>query len=636
VTAVVALPLAIAFAIASGVPPILGLYTAIIAGVIAPISGGSRFSITGPTGAMTVVILSTLNRYGLEGLLLAGFLAGALQFLFGAIRLGRLVKFIPLPVVSGFTAGIGVLILVGQIPNLLGLELTPHEFILENLLQIFEHIEQSNLYAIGIGVVTSGVLLGWPLISHKSALLKSLPPSIFLLVGFTALVGLVGIPTPIVGEIPAGLPQFSLISFDLELLRAVFPAAFTIALLGSVEALLCAVVCDGMTNTRHDSNRELMGQGLVNLIMPFFTAIPATAAIARSAINIREGAKTRLAAIYHGLILLLILLFFGPIAGGIPNAFLAGVLVAVSLRMINVAEIKRILRVSPQEAGVLLVTLLLTVIVDLVVAIQIGMLLAILLLFVKLTKLLHFEGLEEHDINDEVNVMLERDYVHLRNHISVYTLHGPFFFGAMGVFEQKINEHMELMKPYVLLRMRHVPMIDATGVESLKAFIRERHKRDHHVILINVQPVVRSALFADEEFVELIQGERIFNSSKEALHASIKSYEISQPTNPLSKPPLKAASLAESGQILQSARSRPARCRQAAQRVRDLRTLRLPVRALCNLQSLASRPSERPPPSLCSFWPVERGGVWLSARRLTRQSCWPGTAHGPAHRRSLA
>ena len=519
VTSVVALPLAIAFAIASGRPPILGVYTAIIAGVLTPIVGGSRFSITGPTGAMTVVILSTLNRYGLEGLLLAGLLAGGLQVLFGAIRLGRLVKFIPLPVVSGFTAGIGVLILVGQIPNLLGLELAPHEFILENLAQIAEHIDQANLYAIAIGVVSFSTLLAWPLISRQSVLLKSLPPSILLLIGLTALVGLLGIPTPIVGEIPSGLPQFQMLSIDLDIVRDVFPAAFTIALLGSVEALLCAVVCDGMSNTRHDSNRELIGQGIANLVLPFFSAIPSTAAIARSAINIREGARTRLAAIFHGLELLLILLFLGPVAGAIPKAFLAGVMVAVSLRMINVGEIKRILHVSPQEAGVLFVTLLLTVIVDLVVAIQIGMLLAILLLFVKLTKLLHFEGLEEHDINDEVNVLLERDYAHLRQKISVYTIHGPFFFGAMGVFEQKIAEHIDLMKPYILLRMRHVPMIDATGVEALKGFIAERHKRGHHVVLVNVQPAVQAALESDEEMHKLIQHERVFTSTKEALVA---------------------------------------------------------------------------------------------------------------------
>ena len=288
VTALVALPLAIAFAIASGVHPIMGLYTAIIAGILGSTFGGSRFSITGPTGAMTVIILSTVNKYGIEGLLVAGMLAGIIQILFGVIKLGSLVKFIPFPIISGFTAGIGVIIFFGQIPNALGLVIPAKEKIWETASEILINITHINITALLITIFTILCLVYLPKLLSTRRILLAIPPSLIPLLISTIAVVMLNINIPLVGEIPTGFPTLQFININLELVQHVLPAAFTIALLGLIEALLCAVVCDGMTNTKHNSNKELIGQGICNLVMPFFNGIPSTAAVARSAVDIRE------------------------------------------------------------------------------------------------------------------------------------------------------------------------------------------------------------------------------------------------------------------------------------------------------------------------------------------------------------
>lgn len=518
ITAIVALPLALAFAIASGVAPEMGLYTAVIAGILVSVTGGSRYSITGPTGAMTVIILSTLHSFGLEGLLMAGFLAGAFQILFGILKLGKVVKYIPLPVISGFTSGIGAIILIGQIPNALGLVIPSKEHVWETLYAVMSSITIADRTAIMICIGTIMFLLYLPGLMSKIKYINSLPPSIIALVTSVLMVFYLGLEIPLVGSIPAGIPQLQIPEFNPDLILTVLPASLTIALLGSIEALLCAVVCDGMTNTKHDSNRELTGQGIANMILPFFSGIPCTAAIARSAVNIREGAKTPMSGVIHSLILLMILVFLGPIAAFIPKAYLAGVLILVSVRMINVTEFKTIMHISKMDTAVLLTTFLLTVLTDLVFAVQMGMFLSIILLFIRLTNVIDVQTMENYDKTKGINATIFAD-PYLERNVAVYTINGPFFFGAMNVFESKINEHMNISKPHIILRMRYVPLIDSTGIERLKSFIKISKKRQQRVYLTSIQPEVMKRINSDRELSELMEKQHvhIFDSTQEAL-----------------------------------------------------------------------------------------------------------------------
>jgi len=525
ITAIVALPLAIAFAIASGVEPVMGLYTAVVAGIIVSAAGGSKYSITGPTGAMTVIILSTLHSYGLEGLLLAGFIAGIFQILFGLFKLGKVVKYIPLPVISGFTSGIGAIILIGQIPNALGMTISAKEYAWETVVVIIENIRAANITALLICLGTILLLLYLPGILSKVKYLNSLPASIVALLLSVITIYYMKIDIPLVGSIPSGLPNIQMINMNPQLMLTVLPASLTIALLGTIEALLCAVVCDGMTNTKHDSNRELMGQGLGNLILPFFSGIPCTAAIARSAVNIREGAKTRMSGIIHALILFTILLFFGPIASFIPKAYLAGVLILVSLRMINITEFKTIMRISKMDTLVLLTTFLLTVITDLVFAVQMGMFLAIILLFIRLTNIIDIQTMENYDKSTGINATIFAN-PYLEKNVSVYTLNGPFFFGAMNVFESKINEHINISRPHIILRMRYVPFIDSTGLERLRSFINMTKKKNQKVYITSIQPEVMKRMKSDEDLMELMEKQHvhIFEHTQEALEYIKKQY----------------------------------------------------------------------------------------------------------------
>ncbi|SFM72307.1 SulP family inorganic anion transporter [Methanolobus profundi] len=526
ITAVVALPLAIAFAIASGVEPQMGLYTAIIAGMMVSATGGSRYSITGPTGAMTVIILSTLHSFGLEGLLLAGFLAGAFQILFGILKLGKVVKYIPLPVISGFTSGIGAIILIGQIPNALGITIPSKEHVWDTLYAIISNLDHVSTTAITICFATILLLLYLPGLMARIRYINSLPSSIIALALSVLMVFYLKIDIPLVGSIPAGLPQIQMLNFNLDLLMNVLPAALTIALLGAIEALLCAVVCDGMTNSKHDSNRELVGQGIANMALPFFSGIPCTAAIARSAVNIREGAKTRVSGIIHALILLIILLFLGPVAAFIPKAYLAGVLILVSLRMINITEFRTTMNISKMDTMVLLATFLLTVLTDLVFAVQMGMFLSIILLFIRLTNVIDVQTMENYDRTKGINATIFAD-PYLEKNVSVYTINGPFFFGAMNVFESKINEHMTISKPHIIMRMRYVPFIDTTGIERLKSFIKSSRKLHQKIYLTSIQPEVMKRIESDLELTELMEKQHVHicESTQDALVFLKKKYE---------------------------------------------------------------------------------------------------------------
>ena len=516
ITAIVALPLAIAFAIASGVPPIMGLYTAIIAGILGSGFGGSRFSITGPTGAMTVIILSTVTRFGIEGLLMAGLLAGLFQIAFGLMKFGKFVRYIPLPIISGFTAGIGVIIFIGQIPNFFGLTLAPKEFVWETIIDVIAHLGNVRWAAVDIAITTMLIIILFPKITEKIKPLKVVPPTIVALIVFTIATFVLAINVPVVGEIHGGLPMPQLPNFDLGLVRDVLPAALTIALLGSIEALLCAVVCDAMTGTKHKSNKELIGQGIANVVLPFFNAIPSTAAIARSAVNIREGAKTKYAGIIHALILLIIVMFFAPAAQHIPRAFLAGILMFVSAKMVDLHEFRTIMKISRSDTIVLFITFFLTVFTDLVFAVQAGMMLAILLLFVKLTHIVDVTHMEEYDPRGTVKAAIKR-HPKLKDNVAIYTIHGPFFFGAMNVFDRKINEHINIRRSIIVLRNEHVTFIDSTGVVRLNSFLEERKNAKSTVLLTGLQPAVKKVLFSDKEFNANINKDHIFETLEDAL-----------------------------------------------------------------------------------------------------------------------
>jgi len=518
ITAVVALPLAIAFAIASGVEPVMGLYTAIIAGMLISTFGGSRYSVSGPTGAMTVIVLSTVNGHGVEGLLLAGFLAGIFQILFGIFRLGKVVKYIPLPVISGFTSGIGIIILIGQLSNVFGLVLPAREHVWETVYDVLAGIDMMNILALSIFAGTIILMLLLPKVLSNIKYLKNIPASIITLVLSVILTYRFDLEIPIVGEIPSTIPQIQMLDMNIGLMYAVLPAAFTIALLGTIESLLCAVVCDAMTNTKHNSNKELIGQGIANVILPFFAGIPATAAIARSAVNIREGAKTRMSGVIHALVLFGILIFFGPIAQYIPKAYLAGILVLVSIKMVNIDEIRTTMNISKMDTFVLLTTLALTVLTDLVFAIQAGMFLSIILLFIRLTNIIEVQSMESYDPSEGINAtILANPY--LKDNVAVYTINGPFFFGAMAVFENKVDEHIHMSKPHMIIRMRYVPFIDTTGIERLKSFIITRKGTGGKVYLTTIQPEVMRSISSDTALNKLIQDKdvMIFKSTQEAL-----------------------------------------------------------------------------------------------------------------------
>lgn len=518
ITAIVALPLAIAFAIASGVEPVMGLYTAIIAGMLVPVTGGSKYSITGPTGAMTVIILSTINNYGIEGLLLAGFLAGVFQISFGLLKFGKIVKYIPLPVISGFTSGIGAIILIGQIPNALGISIPLKEHTWEIIIAVISNFNTVNIISVMICIVTIIMLIYLPDVLAKIKFFSKLPASIIALILSILLIYFMKINVPLIGSIPTGFPSFNVINFNLKLVSTILPAALTIALLGSIEALLCAVVCDGMTNTKHESNKELIGQGIGNIILPFFSGIPCTAAIARSAVNIREGAKTKVSAVIHAFFLLTILLFLGPLAAFIPKAYLSGVLILVAARMININELKTTMRISKMDTGILIVTFLLTIFTDLVFAVQMGMFLSIILLFVRLTNIIDIQTIENYDKITGINATIFSD-PYLEKNVAVYTINGPFFFGAMNVFENKINEHMNISKPYIILRMRYVPFIDTTGLERLRTFIEMSKKRGQKIYVTSIQPAVMKSMKNDKDLMLLMEKRHviIFDRTQNAL-----------------------------------------------------------------------------------------------------------------------
>lgn len=501
IVGIVALPLAIAFGIASGVSPEQGLITAIIAGFIISFLGGSTVQIGGPTGAFIVVVYGIIQQFGFEGLAIATVLAGIMLLLMGALKLGTVIKFIPYPIIVGFTSGIALTIFTTQIKDLFGLEMTavPADF-LSKWGAYFEYVSTINIGSMVVGIGSILLIVLTPKLSKK------VPGSLVAIIVMTVAVyvlkeyaGITGIET--IGdrfEINASLPQPTMLSVNMETLHLLFPAAFTIAILGAIESLLSATVADGVTGDKHNSNTELIAQGAANVIVPFFGGIPATGAIARTMTNINNGGCTPVAGIVHAVVLLLILLFLGPLTKHIPMACLAGVLVIVSYNMSEWRTFRSLLKNSKADVAVLLTTFFLTVIFDLTIAIEVGLLLAMLLFMKRMSETTKVSVVKDRlDLSSEGEILHEEEKLNLKKGVEVYEIDGPFFFGIAN----KFDECMKILgdKPKVrIIRMRKVPFMDTTGLHNLESLYRLAEKEKIRIVLSGVNEEVHKVLMKSE------------------------------------------------------------------------------------------------------------------------------------------
>jgi sulfate permease, SulP family len=518
VVGVVALPLAIAFAIASGVTPDRGLYTAIIAGFLISALGGSRVQIGGPTGAFVVIVYGIVQKYGIDGLIVATIMAGVILVILGVAKLGSAIKFIPHPVVVGFTSGIAVIIFSSQVKDFLGLRMgdLPVEFI-PKWRAIGASLDSTNARALAVGFVALLIMVVWPRVSHR------IPGPFVALIATTLAVRLFNIPVETIGTrfgaISATLPHLIVPHVSLEQVTALVGPAFTIALLAAVESLLSAVVADGMIGGRHRSNMELIAQGVANIVAPMFGGMPATGAIARTATNVKNGGRTPVAGMIHALTLLLITLFFGKWAALIPLATLAAILVVVSYHMSEWRTFRSELTAPKSDVAVLLTTFSLTVLVDLTVAIEVGMVLAAFLFMRRMAEVTNVSVVtreladgNENDEDDDPNSVRRRD---VPPGVEVFEISGPFFFGAAEQFKDTLGQIAE--KPKVLIiRMRDVPAIDSTGLHALHELAR-RCKHDGTLFLladVHAQPMF--ALVRSDMLVELGE-ENLFGNLDDAL-----------------------------------------------------------------------------------------------------------------------
>lgn len=484
IVGIVALPLSMAFAIATGVKPEQGIYTAIVAGFIVSVCGGSRVQIAGPTGAFIAILAGITAQYGFDGLQIATVLAGVMLFFMGLFRLGTMIRFIPMPVILGFTAGIGVVIWVGQWASFFGLPKATGAHFHEQIWALLRSFPQMHLATTGLALMSLALLIIVP----KIALLRRIPSPMWVLIAATVLQSLCqfdGVATigSAYGGIPQKLPTFALPDFSWTKITTLILPAFTIAMLGAIESLLSAVVADGMTGTRHSSNQELVGQGLANIITPFFGGFAATGAIARTATNIRQGGNSPLAGIVHALTLILILLVAAPLAANIPLAALAAILFQVAWNMSEPKRCLNMLRRAPRADNALfLITFALTVFVDLVVAVNIGVILATLHFLGQMAKAVEVKK-GEHSSDSNA----------LPEDVQMFIVNGPFFFGAMEKFEKTLAD-INTQPRAVILRMRWVPYIDMTGILTLEHVITDFHKRGIRVLISGANEQVRASL----------------------------------------------------------------------------------------------------------------------------------------------
>jgi SulP family sulfate permease len=479
IVGIVALPLAIAFAIASGVSPEKGIITAIIAGFVISALGGSRVQIGGPTGAFIVIVYGIVQQYGVNGLIVATFMAGILLIIFGLTKLGGIIKFIPYPLIVGFTTGIALIIFSSEIKDFFGLNMgaVPSDFI-SKWVAYGLHFSSANVYAVGMAMVSVMIIIVWPRVSHK------VPGSLIAILLTTLVTQFFKLPVETIGSrfgtISASLPAPHIPGISWAIIQQLIRPAFTIALLGAIESLLSAVVSDGMISGNHRSNTELIAQGFANLCSSIFGGIPATGAIARTATNVKNGGRTPVAGVIHAV--MLILLFFGKWAALIPMATLAGILAVVAWNMSEMGNFIFILKCSKSDAAVLVATFLLTVFVDLTVAIEIGMVLAAFLFMrrmMKISSVQQFISTEEAWENDP---FVATD---LPEGVAVFEISGPLFFGAAYKFKDAMNEIGQPPK-VLIIRMKNVPVIDATGLRVLKEVHQGMKARGSKLILSEI------------------------------------------------------------------------------------------------------------------------------------------------------
>lgn len=498
VVGIIAIPLAIAFAISSGVSPAEGLVTAIIGGFLVSAFGGNTVQIGGPTGAFIVIIYNIISLYGLAGLALATFMAGCILVLLGIFRLGTVIKFIPYPIVVGFTAGIAVTIFSTQMPDFFGLKISepiPGDFIGKWVVYL-RNFSTLDWTTAGVGLVSLLIIILTPKIS------KRIPGALtaIVVVTLTAWIardyfGVEGIQTigDRFGAINAVLPRPHMISFDMESVNLLLPSAFTIAMLGAIESLLSATVADGVTGKRTNSNTELIGQGIANITVPLFGGIPVTGAIARTMANITNGGRTPVAGIVHAVVLMLVFLFAMPLISHVPMCCLAAVLIMVAYNMSGWRTIRGMANNPKGDVWVLVVTFLLTVVFDLTIAIEIGMLLAVVVFLRRISEnttiKVYGEQLDAADSD-----MTQHEVLDLAPGVSVYEIDGPFFFGAATKFDELMRSSTKVT-PYVrIIRMRRVPFIDSTGLHNLQILIESSHQEGILVVLSGVRPQVAEAL----------------------------------------------------------------------------------------------------------------------------------------------
>ena len=508
IVGIVAIPLAIAFGISSGVGPTEGLVTAIIAGLLISVFGGSKVQIGGPTGAFIVIIYGIIQEFGLAGLMIATVMAGILLIIMGFAKLGSVIKFVPYPVIVGFTAGIALTIFSTQMNDFFGLGLSnvPANFV-DKWVFYAQHFHV-NWWALGIGTFSLLICIFMPRIT------KHIPGSLAAIILATLAVwllknyapeswGVAGLQT--IGDLyalPHGIPAPHMPSLDLaegetflSLIRKLFPAAFTIAMLGAIESLLSAMVADGVIGDKHNSNTELIAQGIANVVVPFFGGIPATGAIARTMTNINNGGRTPIAGVVHAIVLLLVLLFLGQLVGMIPMSCLAAVLIMVAYSMSGWKTIAGTIKHRNRDLWVLLITFFLTVIFDLTVAIEVGILLALVLFLMRTNEQIHIRTLHnEIDPNEDTDVQSNLEHLTIPEGVEVYEIDGPYFFGIANKFDDIMTHVSGEKYPIRIIRMRKVPFVDSTAMHNLSMLIQRSHKEGITIILSGVNDHVHKQL----------------------------------------------------------------------------------------------------------------------------------------------
>ena len=499
---IIAIPLGMAFAIASGVKPEYGLYTTVIAGILIALFGGSRYQVGGPTGAFIPILLAIVLQYGYENLLIAGMMAGAMLVILGALRLGKIIQYIPRPVTVGFTAGIAVIIFTGQLGNFLGLtNLESHERFLDSLKELLHHLPESQWRSILIVSVTLALLI----IMDK--FFPRVPASLFALVVSTVLATVFfanQVPTigSVFGEIPGTLPKWHVPELSLDQIRVLLGPAFTIAMLGAIESLLSAVVADGMTGTRHDSNRELIGQGIANIVTPLFGGIPATGAIARTATNIKNGAVSPFSAMINGLTVLVVLLTLAPLASRIPLAGMAPILMLVAWNMSLRRHFVHLLSMRNSDSLVTAITFLLTVFVNLTVAVGVGIVLAALFFISRMSDMLTVAKAPSDDATTPS--------------ITLYKIKGPLFFGTAQYFLNTMMEAIRQTPRVLILHLDGMPFLDASGEANLRSVIRHLQDQGSAVLLAEVPSQPRDMMQKSGLYYQITR-ESIFDRLEDAM-----------------------------------------------------------------------------------------------------------------------